>query len=90
MNGATTFKATMGEHGVEPSKVLVRAWCHRMQFFYDAEREASAASGGSTPPAVVARYIEPTELTDLANNNTHEKWRKWMGRIAVIRAIPRS
>ena len=28
-----SFKSTFTEHGSEPSKVLVRSWCHRMQFF---------------------------------------------------------
>ena len=28
-----SFKSTFTEHGSEPSKVLVRYWCHRMQLF---------------------------------------------------------
>ena len=80
----------MSEHGPEASKILLRAWCHRMQFFYDAERESPAVPAFSFSPAVLAMHIEPTELIDLVNNAAHEKWPKWMARILAIRAIPRS
>ena len=87
LHGATTFKCTFTEHGVDASKILVRAWCHRMQYFFDAEM--AAPEGFAFTPDVVASYMEPTELVDLVNHRAHEKWRKWMARIAVIRAIPR-
>ena len=32
-----TFKATHSEHGADASRVLCRAWSHRMQFFFDME-----------------------------------------------------
>ena len=31
--GQSTFKATFSEHGTVESKTIVRAWCHRMQYF---------------------------------------------------------
>ena len=87
---ATTFKATFSEHGTPEAKILVRAWCHRCQFFYNIEMEAPAAVEFSYSDAHLAAYEEPTELTALAQLDTHPKWRKWMGRIVAIRNIPRT
>ena len=59
-------------------------------FFYNLEMEAPAAVEFSYSDAHRAAYEEPTELTALAQLDTHPKWRKWMGRIVAIRNIPRT
>ena len=33
----TTFKATFSRYGFDTSNILARAWCHRMQYFWDME-----------------------------------------------------
>ena len=88
-HGSTAFKCTFSEHDMEPSRVMVRAWCHRMQFFYDTEMAAPPDSAFSFTPEVVASYTEPTELVDLAQNEAHRLWPRWIARIAAIRSIPR-
>ena len=88
---ATTFKATFSEHGTPEAKILVRACCHRCQFFsYNIEMEAPAAVEFSYSDAHRAAYEEPTELTALMQQDTPPKWRKWMARIAAIHNIPRA
>ena len=89
MHGASTFKATVSEHGVEEAKILVRSWCHRMQYFYNLEMSAAPSSDFSFAPAVVEAYGEPTELAALAGMVGHPKWQKWIKRIEAIRRIPR-
>ena len=89
-HASITFKATFSEHGVAEAKTIVRAWCHRMQHFYNLEMSAPASSDFSFDPATVAAYLEPTELTALAEMVGHPKWRKWMGRIQAIRRIPQN
>ena len=43
-HASITFKATFSEHGVAEAKTIVRAWCHRMQHFYNCEMCAPASS----------------------------------------------
>ena len=81
-----TFKATVSEHGAHASKVLARAWCHRMQFFYDLEFESAEGPDLEYTLEIIATYIEPSELAALVADCTNPKW---VERIEVIRNIPR-
>ena len=89
-NAATTFKATFSEHGTPESKILVRAWCHRMQHFFNLEMAALEPASFVFTAAHLAAYEEPIEFTDLAMVDGHPRWRKWMARIRAIRNIPRT
>ena len=80
-----TFKATHGEHGQAEAKVLCRAWCHRMQFFYDLELASAEGPELVYTLAHVASYIEPTELTALAADGSKDAW---AARVFAIRALP--
>ena len=84
-----SFKATFSEHTAAASKLLVRSWCHRMQFFFSLMQSAPEGSEFRYTPEIIASYKEPTELTALAGDVRHPKWKGWMGRIGVIRSIPR-
>ena len=83
------IQGNFSEHGVEEAKILVRSWCHRMQYFYNLEMSAAPSSDFSFAPAVVEAYGEPTELAALAGMVDHPKWPKWIKRIEAIRRIPR-
>ena len=71
------------------AQVLVRSWCHRMQWFFDMEMAAIDGAEFSFNDDIVSRYIEPTELAALAEDRMHPKWSKWFPRILAIRTIPR-
>ena len=80
-----TWKATFSEHDPGPSRVLVRSWCHRMQFFFNMCAAAPEGLDILYTPAMIASYVEPTELTAL---DTADATRALLGRIASIRSIP--
>ena len=79
-----TWKATFTEHTEAASRTMVRAWCHRMQYFFDLEM-ADASPDFCFTPAMVAAYQEPSELSELARATTKGTTLK---RIALIRKIP--
>ena len=79
-----TWKAGFGEHTEAASRIMVRGWCHRMQYFFDQEMGASSAVFAFTE-SIVAAYQEPTELTELARSSKKESTQK---RISLIRKIP--
>ena len=89
IRGQTTFKATFSEHGPVESKVLVRSWCHRMQHFYNLEMSAPADSDFAFTEVMVKDYQQPTELSTLAAQVSHPKYRKWLPRIEAIHKIPK-
>ena len=79
-----TFKGTFSEHNEQPARILVRAWVHRMQYFYDYER----AHGGEDfefNAGIVRTYCEPDELTRLAATSDKTSTLK---RIEQIRRLP--
>ena len=81
-----TFKCTFTVHGLDGvvAGILCRAWCHRMQFFF----EKSLAKGDDAADfseADVAAYAEPTELARLASDGCPKKV---MERVVAIRKIP--
>ena len=81
-----TFKATFSEYGPELSAKLVRAWCHRMQYFYDLELASTDADFAFTQD-IIDGYVEPSELTELAAAAPDLKT---MARIRQIRRIPQA
>jgi len=70
-----TFKATFAEHGKDACIVLVRSWCHRMQFF-DMELASQDGPGLVYTRDMVNSYLEPTELVALAADHANENWRR--------------
>jgi hypothetical protein len=80
-----TYKATYTEHGdTATCKVLVRSWCHRMQFFYNMELRQGDTAFVFTL-AHVREYVEPSEFTALASR---VKKKSTMMRIDLVRSIP--
>ena len=80
-----TFKATFTEHTEEASRVLVRAWVHRMQWFFDHEM-SHGGKGFVFTPEVIAGYQEPRELTELVARPKLKT--STLKRVAIIRGIP--
>ena len=80
-----SFKASFSEHGVAASKVLVRSWCHRMQFFWDLELRSEEGINLEYNETHVGSYLEPSELQALETDGSNPKWGS---RIAFIRRIP--
>ena len=79
-----TFKAHFTAHQAEPSKVLVRSWCHRMQHFFNLE-QAHVGGDFAFTKEMLDSYIEPAELTALARDT---KKADTLTRIRIIRSIP--
>ena len=79
-----TFKATFGEHTEDASRVMVRAWVHRMQFFYSYE-QAHGGEGFEFTQDITNSYLEPDEFTRLARECTKATTKT---RIAKIRKLP--
>jgi len=80
-----TFKASFSEHGVAASKVLVRSWCHRMQFFFDLELRSDEGANLEYNETHVSSYLESSELQALEVDGHNPKW---VSRIEFIRRIP--
>ena len=80
-----TFKATFSEHGEDASRVLCRAWAHRMQHFFELAQRAPDPATFEFTAGEVAEYCEPTELTRLAETCA----RSTRERVNLIREIPR-
>ena len=80
-----TFKASHVPHGLAESKVLCRAWCHKMQFLYNLEKESAAGPELIYTAAHLASYVEPSEFAALARDAANPSW---AARIAAIRRIP--
>ena len=81
-----TFKATFTAHDPDPSRVLVRAWCHRMQYFFDHEKANGGYPGFAFSDDVVKTYREPDELSRVETTCT--KPANTLPRIAAIRRLP--
>ena len=65
----TTYKMTFSLHTEGPSRIVVRAWVHKMQWMYDKAMAAEGADFAFTE-AVMAEYNEPAELARLATDPT--------------------
>ena len=81
-----TFKGTFSEHDEEPARITVRAWAHRMQYFFDYQ----SAHGGDDfvfNAAIQGTYIEPDELGRLYTAATTKASSRT--RIDQIRRLPK-
>ena len=79
-----TFKMTFLMHTERVSRIVVRAWVHRMQFFFDYEM-SNAGPGFSFTPEVLSKYEEPDELRNLLAEGKMKG--ETLKRIAVLRSI---
>ena len=77
-----TYKATFSMHTEQQSRVLVRSWCHRMQYFYDCW--VAGGAGFAFTADIKAGYKEPAELTELVRTATKAET---LQRIVVLRGI---
>ena len=83
-NLQVTFKCTFSQHAEGPSRIIVRAWCHRVQWFFEQE-VASDSDSFSFTPELVASYLEPDELAVLARTLTKKES---LSRVGSLRKIP--
>ena len=51
-----TFKVTTSVHGLEAAQICVRAWAHRMQFFYEMELESDEGDALAYSADKIATY----------------------------------
>ena len=81
-----TFRAGFTQHrSIDVCGILVRAWCHKMQFLYDLE----ISLGGPEyrfRAADIAGYEEPAEFTELAAGAPAAS--ETARRVRQIRGIP--
>ena len=61
LNDSATF--SIGVYEADGAELLSRAWCHKMQWWYDQYAEQGPRFDVS--PAVVAAYPEPSGVEDL-------------------------
>ena len=82
-----TFRAGFGRHHPDDCGILVRAWCHRMQFMLNTELSSGQGAAFNFSPASMAAYEEPAEFANLARESSAgtELYR----RVAQIRSIMR-
>ena len=83
----STFKCTFRTHDEEPSRIMARAWAHRMQWFLNYELAHSAEGVVEFTDDIVSQYVEPHEFTLLDAAATKKCWAP---KIAFIRRIPLS
>ena len=79
-----TFKCTFSEHVEGPSRIIVRAWCHRMQWMYNRE-VVSGTDDFVFTDAVMSEYLEPDDFTKLVPTLTKKTS---LDRVAKIRKLP--
>ena len=63
-----TYKMTFTEHTEELSRIVVRGWVHKMQWMYDQDLSSDSSALAFTPE-VMAGYVEPVELTRVAESD---------------------
>ena len=81
-----TFRADHDVYGEHCCQVLCRAWCHRLQYYYELEKSAPAGHALVFIAAHHAAYIEPTEFQDMvATYATHH--RELMKRVVHVRKL---
>ena len=80
-----TFKMAFSEHTEPSSRIVARAWVHRMQYFFDYQRSDGSPAFKFTQD-VVDSYTEPLELARLAA--AADTKGSTLKRIAILRKIP--
>jgi hypothetical protein len=71
-------------YGLQVCGVLARAWCHRLQHFYNLESSDALGAAMIYTAEHFADYTEPRELLQLAETSTSGEV---LGRIRQIRAL---
>ena len=79
-----TFKATYSTWDQEPSRIMVRGWCHRMTHFLKVEMASPLGPAMEFADDIVAAYREPTELTQLIAEGSG----KLFAKCRTIRDVP--
>ena len=79
-----TFKCTFAKRDEVPSRIIVRSWCHKMQWLFDTEL-ASHLDDFQFAAEMMAGYMEPDELTALVPKL---KKKEPLNRAHCIRKIP--
>eukprot|EP00974_Lingulodinium_polyedra_P103849 10051442-Lingulodinium_polyedra.AAC.1 len=57
-----SFRASIATYGEKGASILCRAWCHRAQYYYDAERKHFLGQGLVFSEVQHKDYQEPPEL----------------------------
>ena len=81
---ASHLQVPFSKHEEEPSRIIVRAWCHKMQWMYDKEM-SSTSEGFRLTPELMAEYTEPDELIALL---PRLKKKETLSRVDGIRKMP--
>ena len=58
-------------YGQVACNVLARAWCHRMQYYYNLELTDALGEGKVFTQADVDAYLAPTEFVQLVESRPH-------------------
>ena len=66
------------------SQMLARAWCHRMQYFFDAHHADPTIGDAPFPAHIHAGYCETDEFANFARGRISEQTRK---RVADVRRM---
>ena len=82
--GIRFFRADYSAHGPAIPAVLARAWCHRMQFFFNKDAELGADAPFTDE--LIVTYQETSEFERLCEQNAGNA--TVMARVAQIRRIP--
>lgn len=62
-----SMRVNYATYGAEGCGILARAWCHKMQHFYNLELTDPAGPALAFHSGLVDAYVEPTEFTRLAD-----------------------
>ena len=82
----STFKCTWAAWMSEANAgILRRAWCHRMQFFLDAELSSDEGAALTFTDDLIASYIEPIEMRAFPEGGLHARLAE---RVRLVRRIP--
>ena len=70
--GKRSVRFDLSAHGEEHASILARAWCHKLQYFLDAEIADQRLCRRGVPMALIQEYEEPSEFQRLAARATAE------------------
>lgn len=79
-----SMRFDVSAYGQERCQVLARAFCHKMQYFLQAEIGNQDLVHKPFPPNVVGEYVEPSEMTKIASGQLSKALEK---RICQIREL---
>ena len=82
--GQKSARWTYNTHEGHNCAIMARAWCHRMQHFFNAEIANPELVGSPFPVAIIASYEEPSEFVKFANSKLKKAT---VPRVAEIRRL---